>query len=396
MTEKEVYIVSAARTPIGSFMGVFTNVPAHELGSVAVKEAVARAKITPEDVSEVIMGQALTAGQGQNPARNASITAGIPLGASAHVISMLCGSGLKAVSSAYQAIKSGDSSVVVCGGQESMTRAPHVSFLRAGVKMGDATFKDSMLLDGLTDVFHDIHMGVTAENLATKYNISREEQDAFACESQNKVQKATEAGFFKAEIVPVSVKGPGRNAQPVSISQDEFPQKDASVESLSKLRPVFKKDGTVTAGNASGINDGAAALVLMSKEEALKRGSPVMAKIVACAQAGCDPTIMGIGPVPAVEALLKKTGWSKEEVDLWELNEAFAAQSIAVLKELKIDPSKVNIQGGAISLGHPIGASGARVLVTLLHALKRTGGKKGVASLCIGGGMGISIAVECL
>ncbi|XP_034253938.1 acetyl-CoA acetyltransferase, cytosolic [Thrips palmi] len=396
MTEKEVYIVSAVRTPIGSFMGAFTDVPAHELGSVAVKEAVARAKISPEDVCEVIMGQALTAGQGQNPARNTLIKAGIPQSATAHIISMLCGSGLKAVASAYQAIRSGDSNVVVCGGQESMTRAPHVSFLRAGVKMGDTQLKDSMILDGLTDVFHNIHMGVTAENLATKYDISREDQDAYACESQKRVQKATEAGFFKAEIVPVSVKGPGRNAQLVSISQDEFPQKDVSIEALTKLRAVFKKDGTVTAGNASGINDGAAALVLMSKEEALKRGSPVLAKIIAYAQAGCDPAIMGIGPVPAVNALLKKAGWTKDEVDLWELNEAFAAQSLAVLKELKLNPSKVNIQGGAISLGHPIGASGARVLVTLLHALKRTGGKKGVAALCVGGGIGVSMAVECL
>lgn len=396
MTEKEVYIVSAVRTPIGSFLGAFTNIPAHELGSVAVKEAVARAKIAPEDVSEVIMGQALTAGQGQNPARNTSIKAGIPQDVPAHIVSMLCGSGLKAVASAYQAIRSGDSSVVVCGGQESMTRAPHVSFLRAGVKMGDAQLKDSMILDGLTDAFHDIHMGITAENLVTKFNISREDQDLYACESQTRVKKATDAGFFNAEIVPVSVKGPGRNAQPVLVSQDEYPQKDPCIESMTKLRPVFKKDGTVTAGNASGINDGAAALVLMSKEEALKRGSPVMAKIVAYAQVGVDPAIMGIGPVPAVEAVLKKAGWSKDEVDLWELNEAFAAQSLVVLRELKLNPSKVNIQGGAISLGHPIGASGARVLVTLVHALKRTGNKKGIAALCIGGGMGISMAVECL
>lgn len=394
MTENDVYIVSAVRTPIGSFLGAFTNLPAHELGSVAVKEAIARANISPGDVSEVILGQALTAGQGQNPSRNTAVKAGIPYSVPAHIVSMLCGSGLKAVASAFQSIRSGDSNVVVCGGQESMTRAPHVSFLRSGVKMGDATFKDSMILDGLTDAFHDIHMGITAENLVCKYNISREDQDTYACESQLRVKKAVEAGHFQEEIVPVSVKGSGRNAQPVSISLDEFPQKDPSTDSLAKLRPVFKKDGTVTAGNASGINDGAAALVLMSKAEAVKRGSPILAKIVAFAQAGVDPTIMGIGPVPAVEAVLKKAGWTKEEVDLWELNEAFAAQSLAVLRELKLDPSKVNINGGAISLGHPIGASGARVLVTLLHALKRTGGKKGVAALCIGGGMGISMAVE--
>lgn len=394
MTENEVYIVSAVRTPIGSFLGQFASLPAHELGSVAVKEAVARANISPNDVSEVILGQALTAGQGQNPARNTSIKAGIPIGVPAHVISMLCGSGLKAVASGYQAIRCGDSSIVVVGGQESMTRAPHVCNLRSGTKMGDTTFKDSMILDGLTDVFNDIHMGITAENLVCKYSISREDQDSYACESQNRVQKATEAGFFKAEITPVTVKGPGRNSQPVSITEDEFPQKNTSVESLKKLRPAFKKDGTVTAGNASGINDGAAALVLMSKTEAVKRGSPVLAKIVAYAQAGVEPEIMGIGPVPAVEAVLKKAGWGKEDVDLWELNEAFAAQSVCVLRELKLDPSKVNIQGGAISLGHPIGASGARVLVTLIHALKRTGGKKGVAALCIGGGMGISMAIE--
>lgn len=394
MTENDVYIVSAVRTPIGSFMGAFASLPAHELGSVVVKEAVARAKISPEDVSEVILGQALTAGQGQNPARNTAVTAGLPHSVPAHIVSMLCGSGLKAVASACQAIKSGDSKIVVCGGQESMTRAPHVSFLRAGVKMGDTTLKDSMVLDGLTDVFNDIHMGITAENLVSKYKISREDQDALACESQLRVKKATELGFFKDEVVPVSVKGPGRKSEPMLISEDEFPQKNPSIEALQTLRPVFKKDGTVTAGNASGINDGAAALVLMSKEEALKRGSPALAKIVAYAQTGCDPAIMGIGPVSAVEALLQKTGWSKEDVDLWELNEAFAAQSLAVLRELKLNPAKVNIQGGAISLGHPIGASGARILVTLLYALKRTGGKKGIAALCIGGGMGISMAVE--
>ncbi|KAJ1529493.1 hypothetical protein ONE63_006266 [Megalurothrips usitatus] len=390
----EVYIVSGVRTPIGSFMGAFTNVPAHDLGSVVVKEAIARAKISPEEVCEVIIGQGILAGQGQNPSRVAAVKAGIPYNVPAHNVSMLCGSGLKSVASGFQSIKSGDSKIVVCGGQESMTRAPHVAFLRTGVKMGDATFKDSMLLDGLTDAFHDIHMGITAENLASKYNISREEQDASAYDSQMRVKKAVEKGLFKEEIVPVVVKGSGPNAQPVTVSEDEFPQKNPSLASLARLTPKFIENGSVTAGNASGINDGAAAVVLMSKAEAVKRGSPVLAKIVAYAMAGVDPTLMGIGPAPACEAVLKKAGWTKEEVDLWELNEAYAAQSLAVIRELKIDASKVNINGGAISLGHPVGASGTRVLVTLLHALKQTGGKKGVTALCIGGGMGIAMAVE--
>lgn len=394
MSDNGVYIVSAVRTPIGSFIGQFASTPAHELGSVVIREAVARARVAPGDVSEVIMGQALTAGQGQNPARNASISAGLPVSVPAHGVSMLCGSGLKAVASGYQAIRCGDAAVVVVGGQESMTRAPHAALLRTGIKAGEVGLKDTMMHDGLTDVFHDIHMGITVENLCAKCGVTREQSDGEVVESQARVQRAIKAGFFAAEIVPVPVKG--RDGQVTLVADDEFPQKNTTLEGLSKLQPRFKPGGTVTAGNASGINDGAAALVLMSGAEVARRKATVLARIVAHATAGCEPDLMAYGPVPAVEALLKKTGWSRDDVDLWELNEAYGGSTVAVNQCLKLDDAKVNVLGGAVALGHPIGASGARVLVTLVHALTRTGGKRGICSLCIGGGMGIAMAVECV
>ncbi|XP_001607032.1 acetyl-CoA acetyltransferase, cytosolic [Nasonia vitripennis] len=390
---KDVVIVSAVRTPIGSFCGSLSSLKASDLGSIVIKESLARANLKPTDVSEVIMGQGLTAGQGQNPARQASIQAGLPITVPAYLVSMLCGSGLKSIMNGYQAIKSGESEVIVAGGQESMSKAPHAIHLRDGVKMGDATMVDTMLVDGLTDVFNNIHMGVTAENLAKKYAISREEQDEFAARSQHKAEIAMTKGYFDKEIIPVPVT---IRRKTTIVSKDEFPKPGTTAKDLAGLKPVFVKDGTVTPGNASGINDGAAAVVLMSSETATKKGLKPMARIVAMTVVGLEPDIMGYGPVPAVELLLKKAQWKKEEVDLFELNEAFAAQSIACERNLGVDPEKVNISGGAIALGHPIGASGARIVVTLLYLLERTGGKKGVASLCIGGGMGIAIAVERL
>ncbi|KAK2581450.1 hypothetical protein KPH14_005122 [Odynerus spinipes] len=392
MSLHDVVIVSAARTPIGSFCGSFSSIKASDLGSIVIKECLGRANVDPSDVSEVIMGQTLTAGQGQNPARQAAIKADIPIGVPAYQINMLCGSGLKSVANGYLTLKSGEGNIVVAGGQESMTLAQHSIYLRNGIKMGDCNFTDTLIKDGLTDAFHSIHMGETAENIAKEYGITREEQDNYAVQSQERVKAATLAGHFDKEIVPVTVVN---RKETTVISKDEYPKPETTIQSLAKLKPVFvKTNGTVTAGNASGMNDGAAAVVLMTKEEADKRGINPLAHIVGIAEAGVEPNIMGIGPIPAIELLLQKTKWNRDEVDLYELNEAFAVQSLACVRKLGLDPNKVNVNGGAIALGHPIGASGARVLVTLLHALERIGGKKGIASLCIGGGMGIAIAIE--
>uniref|UniRef100_A0A8C4HHW6 Acetyl-CoA acetyltransferase 2 n=2 Tax=Dicentrarchus labrax TaxID=13489 RepID=A0A8C4HHW6_DICLA len=393
MNSEPVVIVSAARTPIGSLNGSLSTVPLRDLCSVVIKDVLKRAAVKPEEVSEVIMGHVLTAGHGQNPARQASVGAGIPYPVPAWSCQMVCGSGLKAVCLGAQSILSGESTVVVAGGMESMSKAPHTLHMRAGVKMGDASLQDSMVADGLTDAFHGYHMGITAENVAKQWVVSREEQDQFAVQSQNKTEAAQKAGHFDQEIVPVMV--PSRQG-PVEVKVDEFPRPGSNMSSMSKLRPCFIKDssGTVTAGNASGINDGAAATVLMSQSEAAKRGIKPMARIVSWAQAGLDPSVMGTGPIPAIRKAVEKAGWQLDHVDLFEINEAFAAQSIAVVKELGLNVDKVNVSGGAISLGHPIGMSGCRVLVTLLHALQRTGGRKGVASLCIGGGMGIAMCVE--
>lgn len=393
LSDNDVVIVSAARTPIGSFLGSLSELKAHDLGSTAIKEVLKRANVLPNEISEVILGQALTAGQGQNPARQASIKANIPNEVPASLVNMLCGSGLKSVGFAYQAIKSGDATAIVAGGQECMSQAPHVINIRNGIKLNDAEMKDSMVFDGLTDAFHNIHMGITAENIAKKWSISRLEQDEYAYQSQVKTAKAQEGGYFDEEIVPVVIS---TRKGDVVVAKDEYPKANTTVEALQKLRPVFQKDGTVTAGNASGINDGAAAVLLMSYKTAQARNIQPLARIVAMSSAGVEPTLMGTGPIPAVNAVLAKAGWSKEEVDLFELNEAFAAQSIACLRELGLDEAKVNVSGGAIALGHPIGASGTRVLVTLLYALKRLNKSKGVASLCVGGGMGIAIAIERL
>ncbi|KAH8315591.1 hypothetical protein KR059_004168 [Drosophila kikkawai] len=389
----DVYIVSAARTPIGSFNGTLSKLKASDLGSVVIQEVLRRANVEGQQVSEVILGQALSAGQGQNPARQASLKAGLPIQVPAYGINMLCGSGLKTVALGYQAIRSGDAKIVVAGGQESMSMSPHVMHLRQGVKMGPGTLVDTMIHDGLTDAMENIHMGITAENLAEQYQISREAQDAYAVQSQNRAEEAQKNGYFDKEIVPVEIKD--RKGTQI-FNKDEYIKTGSTVEGIQKLRAAFKDGGSITAGNASGVNDSAAAVLLMSGEEVTKQGLKPLAKIVGWTQSGIEPKVMGLGPVTAVEALLIKIGWKREEVDLYELNEAFAAQSLAVLHDLKLDASKVNVNGGAIALGHPIGASGARVLVTLLYALERTGGSKGIASLCIGGGMGIALAVERL
>ncbi|XP_037305411.2 acetyl-CoA acetyltransferase, cytosolic [Pungitius pungitius] len=393
MNPEPVVIVSAARTPIGSLSGALSTVPLPDLCSVVIKDVLKRAGVKPEDVSEVILGHVLTAGHGQNPARQASVGAGIPYPVPAWSCQMVCGSGLKAVCLGAQSIQTGESSVVVAGGMESMSKAPHTLQMRAGVKMGDASLQDSMVADGLTDAFHGYHMGITAENVAKQWEVSREEQDRFAVQSQNKTEAAQEAGHFDQEIVPVVVSS---RKGPVEVKVDEFPRKGSNMDSMSKLRPCFVKhsSGTVTAGNSSGINDGAAATVLMSQSEAGRRGLKPMAKIVSWAQAGLDPSIMGTGPIPAIRKAVEKASWQLDQVDLFEINEAFSAQSIVVVKELGLNSDKVNVSGGAIALGHPIGMSGCRVLVTLLHALQRTGGHKGVAALCIGGGMGIAMCVE--
>ncbi|MBM3583890.1 MAG: acetyl-CoA C-acetyltransferase [Alphaproteobacteria bacterium] len=386
----DIVIASAARTPVGSFNGSLSALPAHDLGKVAIVAALERAGVAPAEVSEVIMGQILSAGQGQNPARQASVNAGVPVEVPAWGVNQLCGSGLRTVALGYQAIINGDSSIVVAGGQESMSQAPHCAHLRNGTKMGDTAFVDTMIKDGLWDAFNGYHMGNTAENVARKWQITRADQDAFATASQNKAEAAQKAGKFKDEIVPVTIK---TRKDDIVVAEDEYPRKGVTVDALAKLRPAFEKDGTVTAGNASGINDGAAAVVLMSAAEAAKRGLKPLARIVSWAQAGVDPAIMGSGPIPASRAALKRAGWSIEDLDLVEANEAFAAQACAVNKDLGWDPAKVNVNGGAIAIGHPIGASGARVLVTLLHEMGRHGAKKGLATLCIGGGMGIAMCV---
>ncbi|MCB4824001.1 acetyl-CoA C-acetyltransferase [Roseicella aerolata] len=387
----EIVIASAARTPVGSFNGAFASLPAHALGTVAIQAALQRAGVKPEEVDEVIMGQILTAGAGQNPARQAAIAAGIPASATAFGINQLCGSGLRAVALAAQQISSGDAAIVVAGGQESMTQAPHAAQLRAGQKMGDLAMVDTMIKDGLWDAFHGYHMGTTAENVAEKYQITREEQDKFAAESQRKAGEAMKAGRFRDEIAPVTVKG---RKGDVVVENDEYPKPETDYAVLQKLRPAFSKTGTVTAGNASGINDGAAAVVVMSAEEARKRGVKPLARIVSWATAGVDPSIMGTGPIPASRKALQKAGWSIDTLDLVEANEAFAAQACAVNKDLGWDPAKVNVNGGAIALGHPIGASGARVFNTLLFEMQRRGAKRGLATLCIGGGMGVAMCVE--
>jgi acetyl-CoA C-acetyltransferase len=386
----EVVIAGAVRTPVGAFNGGLSSVPAHYLGQVAITEAMRRANVAPGDVTEVIMGQILAAGEGQNPARQAAIGAGLPVEVTAFGINQLCGSGLRAVALGYQAIRTGDSAIVVAGGQESMSQAPHCIHLRNGTKMGDAQLVDTMIKDGLWDAFNGYHMGNTAENVAQRWQITREQQDQLAVASQNKAEAAQKAGRFKDEIIPVKITS--RKGE-VVVDTDEHPKHGTTGETLMKLRPAFDKNGTVTAGNASGINDGAAAVVLMSASEAAKRGIKPLARIVSWATVGVDPAVMGSGPIPASRAALKKAGWQADDLDLIEANEAFAAQACAVNKDLGWDVAKVNVNGGAIALGHPIGASGARVLVTLLHEMARRNAKKGLATLCIGSGMGIAMCV---
>ena len=387
----DVVIVSATRTPVGSFSGALSSVPAHYLGQTVVKAVLERAKVDPAEVSEVILGQILTANQGQNPARQASINAGVPKEVPAYGVNILCGSGLKSVALGYQAILNGDSSIVVAGGQESMSMAPHCAYLRQGQKMGSVEFLDTMLRDGLMDAFQNYHMGTTAENVAQKWQITRDDQDRFAVASQNKAEAAVKGGRFKDEITPVTIQS---RKGDVVVDTDEYPRFGATVDGMAKLRPAFSKDGTVTAGNASGINDGAAAVVLMSADEAKRRGLTPLARIVSWAQVGVDPAIMGTGPIPASRKALEKAGWTVDDLDLVEANEAFAAQAIAVNKDMGWNTEKVNVNGGAIALGHPIGASGGRVLVTLLHEMQKRDAKKGLVTLCIGGGMGIAMCVE--
>lgn len=386
-----VVIVSARRTAIGNLGGAFANLSAVDLGKTAVTQAIADAGLMPSEIDDVILGQILTAGVGQNPARQTAIAAGIPTEKTAITINQVCGSGLRAVALGLQAITCGDSSIAVVGGQESMSQAPHCVGMRAGVKFGNVEMVDTMIRDGLWDIFNGYHMGVTAENIAGKFQVTRADQDAFSAGSQQKAEKAIAEGKFKAEIVPVTIKG---KKEDIIIDRDEFPRAGVTAEALGKLRPAFKPDGSVTAGNASGINDGAAALVLMRASEAKKRGLAPFAKIVSWATAGVDPAIMGTGPIPASRKALEKAGWAVSDLDLIESNEAFAAQACCVMKELGLPPEKVNVNGGAIALGHPIGASGARVLVTLLHEMARRDAKKGLATLCIGGGMGIALCVE--
>jgi acetyl-CoA C-acetyltransferase len=386
-----VVIVSAVRTAIGTFNGALKDIPAHQLGAIAIKEALNRAKLTGENVDEVLMGQVLTAGIGQNGARQALIAAGIPNSVPGMTLNRVCGSGLQTVLCAATSIRAGEKTTVIAGGQENMSLAPHAIHLRNGVKMGDAKMVDTMITDGLWECFNNYHMGITAENVAEKFGVSRTEQDAFAYESQKRAEAAIKAGKFKDEIVAVTI--PQRKGDPIVFAQDEHPRL-SPLETLAKLKPAFNKEGTVTAGNASGINDGAAALVIMDEAEAEKRGLTPLARIVSGAVAGVDPSIMGIGPVPASEKALAKAGWKVSDLDLIEANEAFAAQAVAVCRNLKLDPAITNVNGGAIALGHPIGASGARVLVTLLHEMQKRKAKKGLATLCIGGGMGIALTVE--
>ncbi|MCB8817410.1 acetyl-CoA C-acetyltransferase [Desulfosporosinus shakirovi] len=390
---RDVVIVSAVRTPVGSFCGTLGQMPAADLGAIAVKEAIRRAGITPEQVDEVILGNVLQAGLGQNPARQASIKAGIPQEVPSWTLNKVCGSGLKTIVCAAQTIMVGDADIVVAGGMESMSLAPYVlPKARTGYRMGNDTIVDSMVNDGLTDAFDKIHMGITAENIAEQFGISREEQDRYSVSSQNRCEAATKAGKFEEEIVPVFI--PQRKGDPVVVSQDEFPRFGATYEAVAKLRPAFKKDGTVTAANASGINDGAAALVIMSKEKAEELGITPLATIKSWASAGVDPKIMGTGPIPASRKALEKAGLKIEEIDLVEANEAFASQTLRVAQELKLDMAKTNVNGGAIALGHPVGASGTRILVSLLHEMKRSNAHLGLATLCIGGGQGIALVVE--
>jgi acetyl-CoA C-acetyltransferase len=388
---RDIVIVGAARTAVGSFNGAFANMPAHELGAVTITAALERAKVAKDEVDEVILGQILTAGEGQNPARQAAIKAGIPQEKTAWCLNQVCGSGLRAVALGFQQIANGDAKIIVAGGQESMSQAPHAAYLRSGTKMGDVKFTDIMLRDGLIDAFHGYHMGITAENIATKWQISREDQDKFALGSQNKAEAAQKAGKFAEEIVPVTIS---TRKGDIVVEQDEFIRPGTTLEGLTKLKPAFAKDGTVTAGNASGINDGAAALVLMSAEDARARGLTPLVRIASWATAGVDPAVMGSGPIPASRKALEKAGWKVKDLELVEANEAFAAQAIAVNRDMGWDTALVNVNGGAIAIGHPIGASGARILVTLLYEMQRRGASRGLATLCIGGGMGIALAVE--
>ncbi|WP_150523193.1 acetyl-CoA C-acetyltransferase [Roseibium sediminis] len=387
----DVVIVSATRTPVGSFNGSFANVPAHELGAHVIKAALAQANVDPADVNEVVFGQVLTAGQGQNPARQAAIAAGIPSAASAWTLNQVCGSGLRTVAIAAQQIQTGDATIMIAGGQENMSLSPHCAPMRAGYKMGDYQMIDTMIKDGLWDAFNGYHMGQTAENVAEKWQITREQQDEFAVASQNKAEAAQKAGKFKDEITPFTIK---TRKGDIVVADDEYIRHGATIDSVAKLRPAFTKDGSVTAANASGINDGAAALVVMSAAEAEKRGLKPLARIASWATAGVDPAIMGSGPIPASQKALEKAGWKAEELDLVEANEAFAAQACAVNKDMGWDLDKVNVNGGAIAIGHPIGASGARILCTLLHEMQRRDAKKGLATLCIGGGMGVAMCLE--
>jgi acetyl-CoA C-acetyltransferase len=387
----DIVIVSAARTPVGSFNGAFASLASHDLGMVAIKAAVARAGLEPGQVDEVILGQVLQAGAGMGPARQASIKAGIPIESPAWSVNQLCGSGLRSIALGLQQIALGDASIVVAGGQESMSQAPHAAHLRNGQKMGDLQFIDTMIRDGLWEAFHGYHMGGTAENIASRWQITREAQDEFAVASQNKAEKAQWAGKFDAEIAPVTLKG--RKGDTV-VSKDEYIRPGATIESISRLRPAFQKDGTVTAANASGINDGAAAVVLMTAEDAARRGLKPLARIASWASAGVEPEIMGTGPIPATRKALQKAGWTVDDLDLIEANEAFATQALCVTQELGFDPTKVNVNGGAIAIGHPLGASGARVLTTLLYEMQRSDLKKGLATLCIGGGMGVAMCLE--
>ena len=387
----DIVIVSAVRTPVGAFNGALASLPAHELGRIAIEAAVSRAGITAADVDEVIMGQVLQAGAGQGPARQAAINAGIPTASPAWSLNQLCGSGLRAIALAAQQISDGSAGIVVAGGQESMSQSPHAAHIRNGQKMGDLGFVDTMIKDGLWDAFHGYHMGQTAENIASRWQITRADQDLFAVASQNKAEAAQKAGKFVGEIAPVTIKG--RKGDTV-VDQDEYIRHGATLDSVSGLKPAFKKEGTVTAANASGLNDGAAAMVLMTAAEAKKRGLTPLARIASWANAGVDPEIMGTGPIPASRKALERAGWTVDDLDLIESNEAFAAQSICVVRDLGLDPAKVNVNGGAIAIGHPIGASGARILTTLLHEMKRTGVSKGLATLCVGGGMGVAMCVE--
>ena len=391
MAQADIVIVGAARTPVGSFNGAFANVPAHELGATAIKAALERAKVKPDEVDEVILGQILQAGEGQNPARQAAMKAGIPQEATAWGLNQLCGSGLRAVALGMQQIANGDAKVIVAGGQESMSMSPHAQHMRGGTKMGDIKILDTMLKDGLIDAFHGYHMGVTAENVAEKWQLTREDQDKFAVSSQNKAEAAQKGGRFKDEIAPVTVKG---RKGDVVVEDDEYIKPGVTLDGIGKLRPAFSKEGSVTAANASGINDGAAAVVLMSAEEAQSRGLEPLAKVVSWATVGVDPAIMGTGPIPASRKALEKAGWTVGDLDLVEANEAFAAQALAVNKDMGWKDDIVNVNGGAIAIGHPIGASGARVLTTLLYEMQKRDAKKGLATLCIGGGMGVAMCVE--